>query len=511
MPAASIAVHLQQPIATIQPQLHGQFIEHLGACIYDGIWVGEQSPIPNIRGMRRSVVEALRRIRPPVIRWPGGCFADGYHWEDGIGPRETRPVRVANRWGRDEIEPNAFGTHEFMDLCRLVGAEPWLNGNMGGGTPSELSEWVEYCNYPGGTTIARRRAANGAPEPFGVRYWGIGNESWDCGGKFRPDTYADAYKRFESHFPRFEGQQPFLIACGPDGNKPHENAAWTEGFLTRLSEWRWPRIHGYDAHFYTWNIRWGGEPVRVETVAGAATEYTSDQWYHLIAESLEIEALIQQQRALLDAVDPRRAIGLVIGEWGVWHPPTPGQPVLWQQHGLRDGLIAALTLDVFHRHADTVVMATLAQTVNVLHALILTDGDRALLTPSYHVFDMYQGHRGGQSLRVDFASDEVSAGATGRRLPLLQGSASHKDGVLTLSVVNLHAEEAVEAEITTGAAARGAGTLVWLSHSDLCAHNTFDQPDTLVPRRAAVPAQPAGPWRHTFPPASVSVFTVRLA
>ena len=513
MRTASITVHTQQPIATIQPQLHGQFIEHLGTCIYDGIWVGERSSIPNINGIRRSVVEALQRLHPPVIRWPGGCFADGYHWEDGIGPRDQRPVRVANRWGLDEIEPNGFGTHEFLDLCRLVGAEPWFNGNLGGGTPRELSDWVEYCNYAGTTTITQRRVANGAAEPFGVRFWGIGNESWECGGKFHPETYADAYKRFESHFPRFEGQSQFLIACGPDGNKPQENAAWTEGFFTRLSEWRWPRIHGYDAHFYTWNVRFGGGLAEIETVAGSATDYSVDQWYQLIADGLEIEQLILQQRGLLDAFDTDRAIGLVIGEWGVWHPPTPGQPLLWQQSALRDGLIAALTLDIFHRHADKVVMATLAQTVNVLHALILTAGDRMVLTPSYHVFDMYQGHRGGQSLRVDFAAEQIRFGASDhdQHVPMLHGSASIKDGILTLSVVNLHADDFVDAEMTIDGAAAGEIALARLSHTDMRAHNTFDQPNTLMPQRETLPVQAPGPWRHTFPPASVSVFTVRLA
>lgn len=514
MQPAAITVHLQQPIAAIQPQLHGQFIEHVGTCIYDGIWVGDHSAIPNINGIRRDVVDALQQIQPPVIRWPGGCFADGYHWEDGIGPRDQRPVRVANRWGTDEIEPNRFGTHEFLDLCRLVGAEPWLNGNLGGGTPRELSDWVEYCNYAGSTTLTQRRVANGAPTPFGVRYWGIGNESWDCGGKFRPDTYADEYKRFESHFPRFEGQSPFLIACGPDGNKPRENAAWTDGFFSRLRDWRWPRIDGYDAHFYTWNMRWGGGPgsVQLDAIAGTATDYTAEQWYHLLAASLEIEDLIVQQRGLLDAVDPDRAIGLVIGEWGAWHLPTPGQPPLWQQSALRDGLIAALTLDVFHRHADKVVMATLAQTVNVLHALLLTDGERMVRTPSYHVFDMYQGHRGGQSVRVDFAADPIRVAAPDhRQLPRLHGSASVKDGTLTLSVVNLHADEAVEADITIAGAAAGATAVTTLSHSDLRAHNTFDQPATVIPRRGSLPAAPREPWRYTFQPASVSVFTVRLA
>jgi alpha-N-arabinofuranosidase len=434
---------------------------------------------------------------------------------DGIGPRDQRPVRVANRWGADERESNAFGTHEFLDLCRLVGAEPWINGNLGGGTPRELSEWVEYCNYAGTTTLTQRRVANGAAAPFGVRYWGIGNESWECGGKFRPDSYADEYKRFESHFPRFHNQAPFLIACGPDGNKPHETTAWTAGFFQRLREWRWPRIHGYDAHFYTWNVSWNirAGQVEMQTLAGSATDYTVDQWYQLLAASLEIEDLILQQRALLDEVDPERAIGLVIGEWGVWHPPTPGQPPLWQQSALRDGLITALTLDVFHRHADKVVMATLAQTVNVLHALILTDGERLVRTPSYHVFDLYQGHRGGQSLRVDFAAEEISGAAPNaeQALPMLQGSASMKGSTLTLSVVNLHSENPVDAEITIDGGTAGEVAVAWLSHDDLRAHNTFDQPNTVILRRATQAVPPAGPWRHTFPPASVSVFTVRLA
>jgi len=515
MRPATITVHLQEAIATIQPALHGQFIEHLGTCIYGGIWVGEGSPIPNIRGLRRSTVEALQQLKPPVVRWPGGCFADGYHWEDGIGPRQERPVRVANRWWKDEIEPNGFGTHEFLDLCQLIGAEPWFNGNLGGGTPRELSEWVEYCNYAGETSITRRRADNGAPEPFGVRYWGIGNESWDCGGKFRPDSYADEYKRFESHFPRFENQSTFLIACGPDGNKPHETERWTRGFFERVGEWRRPRIDGYDAHFYTWNVRLDAEVTQMLPVAGSATEYTVHQWYELIHASLEIEALIVQQRALLDEFDPQRAIGLIIGEWGVWHPPTKtsdARQVLWQQSALRDGVITALTLDVFHRHANKVIMATLAQTVNVLHALILTDGDRTVRTPSYHVFDMYQGHRGGMSVYAAFTGDEMDLGTAVQPRPvsLLSGSASLKDDTLTLSVVNIHAEDAVDAEITIAEADAEAVTCACLSHPDLRAHNTFDQPDSVVPSVMALPVPAAGTWRHAFPPASVTVFTVRL-
>lgn len=468
-----ISVDFANPIGTIAPELHGHFMEHLGGCIYEGIWK---------EGIRSDVVHTLQAIAPPVIRWPGGCFADDYDWRDGIGPTESRPVRVVSRWGGDEIETNAFGTHEFLALCRAVGAEAWFGGNVATGTPGFLREWIEYCNYPAITTRAKERAANGHPEPMNIRYWGIGNESWDCGGKFSGQDYARAFKRWESAVPRYLAAiRPFLIACGPDGNKPHETEKWTREFCeTFFHEWRHGRLDGYDAHFYTWNSR---------AEAGTATEFSTEDWRNLLSESAKIEALIVQQRAILDEFDPERKIGLILGEWGTWHPPTLGKPLLWQQNTLRDAVSAAMTLDIFHRYADTLIMANLAQTINVLQSPLLVEGDHVICTPTYHVFAMYRAHRSGISLPVELP------------MPLV-GSASLHEGHLILSVVNTSPEETVEAILPTH---RG-GTMTVLTHHELNAHNTVENPEYITPTQTALAV---GEQIHGFVPASVSVFTLQ--
>ncbi len=456
MSTASVTVLLGEPGAVINPNLYGHFVEHLGRCVDGGIWVGPDSPIPNIEGIRADVVAALRRIRPPVVRWPGGCFADDYRWEDGVGPREARPRRVNIWWGED-IETNAFGTHEFIRFCRLVGAEPYIAGNVGSGSPRELRDWVEYCNFAGDSTLARRRAADGSPAPFGVRYWGVGNENWGCGGNFSPDEYATEYRRFANYLRDFGDTPLFLIACGPNGN----NADWTREFFESLAGHgryhgrSFTRIHGFGAHYYTGNR---------DGAAGTATEYTVEGWYRLLDRALAMEGLVEEQRAILDEFDPERRIGLIVDEWGTWHPPTPGHHPrhLWQQNTLRDALVAAVTLDTFGRHADKVVMGNIAQLANVLQALFLTDeagGGRLVLTPTYHVFDLYRAHGGGRSLRTLFEAEEITFGEGGEgRLPGLCGSASLHDGVLTLSVVNPHAAEPREAvvELRGGRAGRPA-------------------------------------------------------
>jgi len=496
-PIAKINVNLSHPGEPISPLLHGLFIEHLGTCIEGGLWVGVDSPISNVDGLRLDVLEALQKVQPPVIRWPGGCFADAYNWRDGVGPPETRPRRVTTRWGADEVDTNAFGTHEFMKVCRYLGAEPWFSGNVGSGSPSELAAWVEYCNFRGETALTCLRAENGSDEPFEVRFWGIGNESWDCGGKFSARSYAQEYRRFESRFPRFTSQFPFLIACGPDLNKPHERAVWTRSVLEELFSWRRPALHGFDAHFYTWN-----------TGEGTATSYTKGQWYALLEKSAEIEAIIVEQRAILDEFDP--SIGLIIGEWGTWHPLIPEVPVLWQQNSLRDALSAALTLDIFQRHANKLVMANLAQAVNVLQALILTDGEKILCTPTYHVFELYRSHRGGASLEVTFEINDLVFSEAGRNscLPGLSGSASLKDGVLTLSVVNPHADASVEAVLALkGGRVIGTPSAAVVTHEDLNAFNTFEEPELVVPRTSKTFWR-AKDWHHVFPPASVTVITV---
>jgi len=496
MSASKIAVCLQEPIGVINPNVYGHFAEHLGACIYEGVWVGEKSAIPNIGGIRRDIVEALKKIHPPVVRWPGGCFADDYHWEDGVGPRASRPRRINIHWG-ETIETNEFGTHEFIQFCRLIGAAPYICGNVGSGAPSELRNWVEYCNFPGDSTLAAQRGANGSPEPLGVRYWGVGNENWGCGGNFTPEDYATEYKRFSTYLRDFGGLQLYLIACGPSGN----NADWTRRFFTQLGGYR--RIHAFAAHYYC-------------GTAGNATEYTETQWYELIHRSVHVEALIKQQRAIMDGFDPDRRIGLIIDEWGTWHPPTPGRHPrhLWQQNTMRDALVAAATLDIFNRHADKVVMGNIAQTINVLQAMILTDGPRMLTTPTYHVYDMYQSHQGGQGLRAFFEADEIifKVGADQRppsRLAGLCGSASLKGNVLTLSVVNPHAATPVEADISLRGAACKEATETVLAHPDIHAHNTHDAPHLVTPHTRPLSVS-GSEWRHTFAPASVTVLRIVL-
>ncbi|MCY3022740.1 MAG: alpha-N-arabinofuranosidase [Planctomycetota bacterium] len=493
MSNARIAVSLDQPIATINPNIYGHFAEHLGACIYEGVWVGEKSPIPNTGGMRNDVITALKKIAPPVVRWPGGCFADDYHWEDGIGPRANRPRRI-NVWWGDAIETNEFGTHEFVRFCDLIGAEPYICGNVGSGSPRELRNWAEYCNFAGDSTLARARAANGHAEPFRAKFWGVGNENWGCGGHFSAEDYAKEYKRFSTYLRDFSDNKLCLVACGPAGNNPD----WTRKFFSTLGTYH--RIHGFAAHYYC-------------GTAGTATEYTVDEWYHLLWRSLEMETLVRQQRATMDSFDPERKIGLFVDEWGTWHPAAKGRnpAYLWQQNTLRDALVAALTLDIFNRHADKVVIGNIAQTVNVLQAMILTDGAKMLTTPTYHVYDMYQAHQGGQSVWMACEAEGITfqSGGKNQRLPSLCGSASLKKKVLTLSIVNTHATNTVEAAMELRGARCQEATVTELVHTDIHAHNTFDAPETVKPRTRKL--QVSGPeWRYAFPPASVTVFNVPL-
>jgi alpha-N-arabinofuranosidase len=488
----TVDIRLQDEIATINPNLYGHFAEHLGACIYEGIWVGEDSPIPNVEGMRKDVLDALKEIRPPVIRWPGGCFADDYHWRDGIGPRSERPKRINIHWG-NVIESNEFGTHEFLRLCRLVNAEPYLCGNVGSGDPKELRDWIEYCNYDGDSDLANERRRNGSPEPFGVKFWGVGNENWGCGGNMSGGEYAEHYRRFSTYCRNLGGTNLFLIACGPNG----DDAAWTRGVFDGLRGHR--HLQGFSAHYYCGS-------------AGTATDYSTDQWYELIGRSLFMEKLVTHQRALLDGYDPDRRIGLICDEWGTWHPATPGRngAFLWQQNTVRDAVVAAATLDIFNRHADKIVMGNIAQMINVLQAMILTDGPKSLVTPTYHVYRMYREHQGGQSLRTEIASDDIGFSAFGqdRSLPRVMGSASRKGNAATLTLTHTHASEPTEVEIRLrDGSAEGAmaETLTGGIHD----HNTFDQPEKVKPQPLPAVANGAS-FRVTLPPASVTALTFRL-
>jgi alpha-N-arabinofuranosidase len=489
---AKIRVFPDRQRAFIRAELYGHFIEHLGSAVDGGLWVGEESPIPNVGGIRSDVLDALRQLHPPVLRWPGGCYADDYHWEDGIGPRAARPRRVNIWWGQN-IESNSFGTHEFIQVCRTLGAEPYLAGNVGTGSPRELRDWVEYCNFAGDSTFARRRAQNGSPTPFGVRYWGVGNEAWGCGGHFGAADYAVEFRRYATYVREFGGTRPFPIACGPDGN----NFGWTREFFSKLGTFT--HIRGFAAHYYC------------GTAGPSATQFSANEWYELLEKSLRMETLIHDQRAIMDEFDPQRQIGLIVDEWGTWHLPTAGRnPAhLWQQNTLRDALVAALTLDIFNRNADKIVMANIAQVINVLQSMILTEGEKMITTPTYHVFELYRSHQGGRNLDCEIEADPIhfAVGDEKRTLPGLAGSASIKTGLLTLSVVNPHATLSVEASLDFGGAALNDATVSVLAHTDLAAHNTFDSPATLRPQ--VIPWTPAS--RFTFAPASVTVLRARTA
>ena len=503
----TIKIFAEQPVGQINKNIYGHFAEHLGACIYEGIWVGEDSPIPNTNGIRNDVVAALKRIAPPVIRWPGGCFADDYHWRDGVGPRDDRPQRI-NIWWGEAIETNHFGTHEFIDLCRMVGAAPYLVGNVGSGSPDEMRDWVEYCNFPGDSSLTRQRARNGASAPFNVSYWGVGNENWGCGGNFDAEDYAAEYRRFVTYLRDFGEAPLYLIGCGPRNN----DIDWTLRFFEKFKRSLRTRMHAFAAHYYA-RARGPQDDVSYSTLTGTATDYSEAQWYYQILAGLAMERLVVQQRAAMDSFDPDRQIGLIVDEWGTWHPPAEGHHPrhLWQQNTMRDALVAATTLDIFNRHADKVVMANIAQTINVLQAMILTDGDKMLTTPTYHVYDMYQAHQDGLSLQTQVEADDISFEVNGGSysVPALSGSASLKGTTLTLSVVNSHANSPVEASINLVGAQVKAASLNVLSSDDIHAHNTFDEADLVKPQSQPLEAQSGG-WTHVFPPASVSVFTISL-
>jgi alpha-L-arabinofuranosidase len=493
---AKITINLADSIGVINPNIYGHFAEHLGRCIYEGVWVGEDSAIPNTGGIRNDVVAALRKLKPAVIRWPGGCFADDYHWQDGVGPQDQRPVRVNIHWG-EVVEPNSFGTQEFIRFCRLVGAEPYLVGNVGSGTVRELREWVEYCNFGGDSTLARQRAADGSPEPLDVTYWGVGNENWGCGGSFSPEDYGTEFRRYAT-FVRGFGKQLYAIACGPSNN----DVEWTIRFFRKLRTdfWDFRNIHGYAAHYYC-------------GTAGTATEYTVDQWYELIYKGLRMEPLVVQQRAAMDAYDPERKVGLIVDEWGTWHPAEPGTNprFLYQQNTLRDGLVAATSLDIFNRHADKVVMTNIAQTINVLQAMILTQEEKLVVTPTGYVYEMYAPHQGGTALRTLIESETVTFKARDGEddLPLVAGSASLKGTTLFLTLTNSHASESLEVpvELLGGAGARSGNARVLTG--EIHAHNTFDAPETIQPRAMEVVCE-GSRFVLTLPAASIVAIEIQL-
>jgi alpha-N-arabinofuranosidase len=425
---AGIIVNARRSKGTVNRNIFGHFSEHLGRCIYQGLYVGEDSGIPNVDGMRKDVVQALKAIRIPVLRWPGGCFADEYHWQDGIGPKAMRKRMVNTNWGH-VVEDNSFGTHEFLTLCRQLGCEPYVNGNVGSGTVREMAEWVEYLNSDGNSSVVEQRHINGQKEPFGVKYFGVGNESWGCGGNMRPEYYADEYRRYQTYCRDYGDNKLFRIACGPSD----ADYRWTDVLMQNAGRF----MDAITMHYYTWTgPDWQHK--------GSATQFTASDYYNTLRKAVAIEPIIRRHLQVMDRHDPEHRVGLIVDEWGTWFTVEPGTNpgFLYQQNTMRDAMVAALTLNAFMAHCDRVVMANLAQTVNVLQAVVLTEGDRMVLTPTYHVFDLYKAHQDAAAADCFVTTDEADAD-----LPQLHASASIKDGALTLTVANASADKPVNAAL----------------------------------------------------------------
>jgi alpha-N-arabinofuranosidase len=463
---ADLTLHADRPGPTINRNIYGHFAEHLGRLIYDGLWVADGSPIPNTRGMRNDVVAALKTLNVPVLRWPGGCFADEYHWRDGIGPRDARPKRLNTNWG-GVVETNAFGTHEFMDLAEQIGAAPYISLNVGTGTPQEVKDWIEYMTSDGDSELANLRRKNGRAQPWKVPYVGVGNETWGCGGNMRPEYYADQYRRFATYVKNQSGNRITKIASGASDS----NYTWTEVLMSQAAR----QMQGYSLHYYTlptgnWNRK------------GSATTFTEADWHATLLRTLRMDEFIRKHGEVMDKYDPDKRVGLMVDEWGTWYDVEPGtrESALFQQSSLRDALVAAINLNIFHQHADRVQMANIAQMVNVLQSVILTQGDKMVLTPTYHVFEMYKVHQGATSIPVDLTAPEYRLGNAS--IPSLHASAS-KDasGRYHLSIVNLDANRGAQVSVSLAGmtASKVSGRV--LTAAAMNAINAFDRPPAVAP------------------------------
>ena len=518
-----IEVLLTEPLGTISPNIYGHFAENLGGVIYDGIWVGENSRVPNVNGIRKELVEEMRKIKAPVVRYPGGCFADSYNWRDGIGPADKRPRRT-NFWAQEEsaagpashkYDPNQFGTNEFVHFCKLIGSQPYIAANVRSLPAEAFYQWVEYCNSPAGsTTLAEMRAASGYREPFGVRFWGVGNESWGCGGNFTPQEYAVEFRRYAAWVPKY-GQELSLVASGPSD----EGWDWTRGFLeeiVRKGPGQLRSIYGLALHYYAWNLSRGRTKDWNEG-KGDALKFEAVDWYELLRQGDVMESLINGHWQVMGEFDREHSVKLVVDEWGPWYRPgseaTPGD-ILEQTPTLRDAVFSGMTLDTFNRHPEKVAMANCAQLINCLNSLYLAHEDKFCVTPVGHVFAMYAAHQGGQALRTIFSTPAINYDRDGKPASFwgLKGSASlnDKEKELVLTVVNPHVSEARETEIGVRGGTLKSGTATTLTHSDIHAHNSFAERDVVSPKTATIEDIKGRTLSYNFPPASVTKLVLTL-
>ncbi|MCR5585542.1 MAG: alpha-N-arabinofuranosidase [Lachnospiraceae bacterium] len=461
---AKMYINPNVEISKINREIQGHFSEHLGRCIYEGLYVGENSEIPNVKGMRKDVVEALKEMKIPVLRWPGGCFADEYHWKDGIGPKESRKKMINTHWG-GVLEDNSFGTHEFMELCNQLGCETYINGNVGSGTVQEMSEWVEYMTLDGVSPMADLRKANGRQEPWKIDFFGVGNENWGCGGNMTPEYYANEYRRYQTYVRNYGGPRIYKIACGP-------NAAdynWMDTVMKTAGRY----MDGISLHYYTVPHGWSGSK-------GAATGFDEKEYYLTLKCMTFTEELLKKQIAIMDKYDPEKRVGLIFDEWGTWYDVEPGTNpgFLYQQNTMRDAIVAATTLNIFNKNSDRVRMANIAQLVNVLQSVILTEGAKMVKTPTYYVFKMYADHQDAQL--VQSSVEKTKIGTEENKVDDLYESVSKAaDGSLTITVANLSAKEAkkIEAVITKYDFNEIEGSVIT---ADMGAYNTFDKQEEVT-------------------------------
>ncbi|HCI54660.1 MAG TPA: alpha-L-arabinofuranosidase C-terminal domain-containing protein [Bacteroidales bacterium] len=464
---------------TISRHIYGHFSEHLGRCIYDGYWVDPSMPVPKQDRIRLDIVDALKKIKIPNLRWPGGCFADEYHWRDGIGPRNQRPTMINTNWG-NVTEDNSFGTHEYLLLCELIGAEPFIVGNLGSGTVEEMSKWIEYLNFDGISPMTNLRKQNGREKPWGVTWFGVGNENWGCGGNMTPEYYVTQYRQYATFIKNYPGTAVRKIASGANSG----NYNWTDVLMAGLAPSGRGNVWGIDFHYYTNPPRGDfgqGQAQKQMTSPASATNFTESTYFGTMRNALRMEQLIRGHDSVMTKYDPQKRIALVVGEWGIWCDPEPGTNprFLYQQNSLRDALIAGSTLNIFNNHCDRVKMAQLAQTVNVLQALILTEGPKMILTPTYHVFDMYKVHHDSKMLPVSFKSPYYVL--EGQSLPALNASASQDStGIVHITLVNIDPNNTINISITLNQVKWSTVTGQILTSTKITDINTFDKPNTVV-------------------------------
>ena len=520
-----IEILVNEPIGKILPEIYGHFVEHLGAVVYDGIWVGEASKIPNVGGIRKAVIDAMKKIKAPVIRYPGGCFADSYDWRDGIGLRSKRPRRT-NFWhgaankgiaanSTSLWEPNHFGTNEFNQFCRLIGAKPYMAANLRGMTAQDLYNWMEYCNSPAGsTTLAIQRATGsaGSKEPYNIEYWGVGNESWGCGGEMTPEEYSQEFRRFTAVYNGY-GIPVKFIGAGASS----DDLNWTRGFFAKMrekGEGSFRRLYAWGVHHYSWNTS-GGRTGDWNAGKGDALVFNNEQYYELLREGDKLDSYLQQHWAIMGEYDRSHRAKIAVDEWGSWHKPgsqLKPEDTLGQQNTMRDALLSGLTFDIFNRNADKVIMGNIAQLTNCLQSLFFTDGDKFALTPTYHVFEMFMPHMGAQAVRAEFDAPKIKYDRNGKDAEFLglAGSASIAGKQVTLTVTNPHLSESLETAVKIRGAKIASASARVLSTKDVHDHNTFASPNAVTPHNETATVR-NGELVFKFAPASVTRLDLVLA